>query len=106
MGNDFIVTHEKRKESVRRYETPCITRMHARYRGFTENSAIASVLQHAINLVSVIFAQFYFPCYPNGPRILQEALAAHGQKVVRRVWLQLYGETNGNRLAQLTSCRS
>ncbi len=76
--NDFLVILASVKNPVLihygSYETTFITRMHARYSGFTENSVIASVLQQAINLVSIIFAQFYFPCYSNGLKDITRSL--------------------------------
>ena len=48
------------------YETTFLRRMCDRYGGPPEESAIASAIGLAVNLVSVTFAQVYFPTFSNG----------------------------------------
>jgi predicted RecB family nuclease len=40
--------------------------MHERYGEPQQNSSAAKALQSRLNLLSVIFAQFYFPAFSNG----------------------------------------
>jgi len=48
------------------YETVFLKRMRARHGGPREGSAAATAVQHAVNLLSFIFARIYFPTYSNG----------------------------------------
>ncbi len=48
------------------YETSFLKQMADRHGGPPEGSAAAKVIETALNFVSVIFAQFYFPTYSNG----------------------------------------
>jgi predicted RecB family nuclease len=48
------------------YETTFIRHMHERYGEPQGNSSAAKALQSRVNLLSVIFAQFYFPAFSNG----------------------------------------
>lgn len=48
------------------YETTFLTRMLTRHGAPPEYSSIQAVFEHAINLVSVIFAKVYYPTYSNG----------------------------------------
>jgi predicted RecB family nuclease len=49
-----------------RFETTFLKRMHDRYGGPPEDSAAAKALKAPVNLLTVIFAQVYFPIYTNG----------------------------------------
>ena len=48
------------------YETVFLKKMSERYGGPTEGSPAAKAVESAINLVSYLFAQIYFPTYSNG----------------------------------------
>jgi predicted RecB family nuclease len=48
------------------YERTCFQLLDKRYGGPPEGSAAANAIASAVNLVSVIFAQIYFPTYSNG----------------------------------------
>lgn len=48
------------------YETTFFARMLTRHGAPPEYSSIPAVFEHAINLVSVIFAKVYYPTYSNG----------------------------------------
>jgi predicted RecB family nuclease len=48
------------------YETTFIRHMHERYGEPQGNSSAAEALQSPLNLLSVIFTQFYFPAFSNG----------------------------------------
>ena len=48
------------------YETTSLKRMRERYGGPPEDSPAAKALASAVNLLSVIFAHFYFPTFSNG----------------------------------------
>src|SRR6266478_1413212 len=48
------------------YETTFIKHMHERYGEPQGNSSAAKALQSRLNLLSVIFTQFYFPAFSNG----------------------------------------
>jgi len=80
-----------------RFETTFFKRMHDRYGGPPEDSATAKALKTPVNLLTVIFAQVYFPTYTNGlkevPRSMgfnwSDAKASGVQSVVwRRTWEQ------------------
>ena len=49
-----------------KYETVFLKRMQERYGGPCENSAAATAIENAANLVSFVFAQVYFPTSSNG----------------------------------------
>jgi predicted RecB family nuclease len=49
-----------------RFERTFFKRMHDRYGGPPEDSAAAKALKAPVNLLTVIFAQVYFPTYTNG----------------------------------------
>jgi predicted RecB family nuclease len=48
------------------YETTFLRRMSERHGGPTEHSVAATGLASAVNILSVIFAQIYFPAFSNG----------------------------------------
>ncbi len=48
------------------YETTFLARMRSRYGIPSEFSSLAEVVEHTINLVSIIFAKVYYPTYSNG----------------------------------------
>jgi predicted RecB family nuclease len=48
------------------YETTFLKRMCQQYRGPPEGSVAAKAIQTAVNLLSVVFAQVYFPTFSNG----------------------------------------
>ena len=48
------------------FETTFLKRMCDRYGGPPEDSAVAKAISSSVNLLSVIFAQVYFPTYSNG----------------------------------------
>ena len=48
------------------YETVFLKRMRERHGGPREGSAAATAIEHAVNLLSFIFAHIYFPTYSNG----------------------------------------
>ena len=49
-----------------RYESTFLKRMRERHGGAPEGSAVANVIQSAVNLLSTIYARIYFPTYSNG----------------------------------------
>jgi predicted RecB family nuclease len=49
-----------------KYETVFLKRMHERYGGPRKDSAAATAIEKATNLVSFVFAQIYFPTSSNG----------------------------------------
>ncbi|MBU1208633.1 MAG: TM0106 family RecB-like putative nuclease [Proteobacteria bacterium] len=57
-----------------RYETTFIKRMCSRYGNPPEGSRIAKAIGSMVNLVSVIFAQIYFPTFSNGLKEIAEHL--------------------------------
>ncbi|MCX7006189.1 MAG: ribonuclease H-like domain-containing protein [Kiritimatiellaeota bacterium] len=61
-----------------RFETTFLKHMHDRYGGPPEDSAAAKALKTPVNLLTVIFAQVYFPTYTNG---LKTAL--HNRRWIR-----------------------
>jgi predicted RecB family nuclease len=48
------------------YETVFLKRMRARHGGLREGSAAATTIEHAVNLLSFVFARIYFPTFSNG----------------------------------------
>jgi len=48
------------------FETTFLKRMRERYGKPTEGAPLTHVLSSSVNLLSVIFAQIYFPCFSNG----------------------------------------
>jgi predicted RecB family nuclease len=48
------------------YETTCLRQMRKRYGTPPEGSVAAATMKAAVNLLSVIFAQVYYPCHSNG----------------------------------------
>ena len=48
------------------YETVFLKRMCARHGGPREGSAAATAIEHAVNLLSFVFARIYFPTFSNG----------------------------------------
>jgi len=48
------------------YETTFLRRMSERYGKPPEGSMVAATIEAAVNLLSVIFAQVYYPCHSNG----------------------------------------
>ena len=48
------------------YETTFLRRMRERHGEPLRNSVAATTIKAAVNLLSVIFAQVYFPCFSNG----------------------------------------
>jgi hypothetical protein len=48
-----------------RYETVFLKRMCDRYGGPQQGSAAAAAIEHAVNLVTFVFAQIYFPTFSN-----------------------------------------
>jgi predicted RecB family nuclease len=48
------------------YETVFLKRMRARHGGPREGSAAATAVEHAVNLLSFVFARIYFPTFSNG----------------------------------------
>ena len=48
------------------YETVFLKRMRARHGGPREGSAAATAIEHAVNLLSFVFARIYFPTFSNG----------------------------------------
>jgi predicted RecB family nuclease len=48
------------------YETVFLKRMSERYGGPRERSAAATAVEHAVNLLSFVFAHIYFPTFSNG----------------------------------------
>jgi predicted RecB family nuclease len=48
------------------FETTFLKRMCGRYKTPLEGSALATVLKSAVNLLSAVYAQVYFPTYSNG----------------------------------------
>ena len=49
-----------------RYETIFLKRMYERYGGPHDGSALDVAIKHATNLLSLVFAQIYFPTFSNG----------------------------------------
>jgi predicted RecB family nuclease len=49
-----------------RYETAFLKRMRERHGAPREGSAAATAIQHAVNLLSLVFARIYFPTFSNG----------------------------------------
>ena len=52
------------------YETTFIKHMQGRYGEPQQNSSAAKALQSRLNLLSVIFTQFYFPAFSNGQGVI------------------------------------
>ena len=48
------------------YETVFLKRMRKRHGGPREGSAGATAIEHAVNLLSFVFARIYFPTFSNG----------------------------------------
>lgn len=48
------------------YETNFLKRMRERHGALREGSAAASAIEHAVNLLSLVFARIYFPTFSNG----------------------------------------
>ena len=48
------------------YETVFLKRMRERHGGPREDSAAATAIEHAVNLLSFVFARIYFPTFSNG----------------------------------------
>jgi len=48
------------------YETVFLKQMRKRYGGPREGSAAATAIEHAVNLLSFVFARIYFPTFSNG----------------------------------------
>ena len=48
------------------YETVFLKRMCDRYGGPREGSATATAIEHAVNLLTFVFAHIYFPTFSNG----------------------------------------
>jgi predicted RecB family nuclease len=48
------------------YEKIFLNRMRARYGGPLQSSAAANAVEHAVNLLSFVFARVYFPTFSNG----------------------------------------
>ena len=48
------------------YETVFLKRMSKRHGGPREGSAAATAIEHAVNLLSFVFAHIYFPTFSNG----------------------------------------
>jgi predicted RecB family nuclease len=48
------------------YETVFLKRMRKRHGGPREGSAAATAIEHAVNLLSFVFARIYFPTFSNG----------------------------------------
>jgi predicted RecB family nuclease len=48
------------------YETVFLKRMRERHGGPREDSAAAAAIEHAVNLLSFVFARIYFPTFSNG----------------------------------------
>jgi predicted RecB family nuclease len=56
------------------FETTFLKRMCDRYGGPPEDSAAAKAISSSVNLLSVIFAQVYFPTYSNGLKDIAQCL--------------------------------
>jgi predicted RecB family nuclease len=56
------------------YETLFLKRMSKRYGGPRENSPASTAIDHAVNLLSFVFAQVYFPTHSNGLKDIAEYL--------------------------------
>ena len=59
-----------------RYETVFLKRMRERYGGPHEGSEAARALDHATNLLSLIYAKIYFPTFSNGLKEIAEHLGS------------------------------
>jgi predicted RecB family nuclease len=49
-----------------RYETTFLKKMFARYGGSSGGSVVATAIEQAVNLLSLVFAHIYFPTFSNG----------------------------------------
>ncbi len=56
------------------YETLFLKRMIKRHGGPRENSTAATAIEHAVNLLSFVFAHIYFPTFSNGLKDIAEYL--------------------------------
>jgi predicted RecB family nuclease len=56
------------------FETTFLKRMCDRYGGPPEDSAVAKAISSSVNVLSVIFAQVYFPTYSNGLKEIAQFL--------------------------------
>lgn len=68
--NEFLdvlsATPDPRLVHYGSYETRFLKRMRERHGGPREGSAAATAIEHALNLLSFVFARLYFPTFSNG----------------------------------------
>ena len=75
-----------------RYETTFLRRMSERHGKPPECSSVAATIEAAVNLLSVIFAQVYYPCHSNGLKEIakhhkgRSAQSLAGQSDKRNSW--------------------
>ena len=77
------------------YETTFLKRMCDRHGGPLEGSAVAKAIESAVNLLSVIFAQVYFPTFSNGLKEIAGHLGFAWSDPRHLVCKRSLGVTNG-----------
>lgn len=90
------------------YETTFFTRMLTRHGAPPEYSSMSAVFEHAINMVSVIFAKAYFPTYSNSLKDIARHLDfkwtdAEASGLNSIVWRHQWENTRSNELMKRLS---
>ena len=77
------------------FEATFLRKMRDRYGGPPEHSAAAEAIASPVNLLSVIYAQVYFPAYSNGLKDIAGFLVLRGPTHYHLAFNPSFGVTNG-----------
>jgi predicted RecB family nuclease len=81
------------------FEATFLRKMRDRYGGPPEDSVVGKAIASPVNLLSVIYAQVYFPVYSNGLKDIAGFLGLSGPILYPRAFNPSFGVTNGKRPA-------